>query len=152
MDHSLSLTQHIQAPPEKVWSVITDIPGSAATLSGVDSIQLLTDGPYGEGTRWKETRKMLGKAETVEMWVAEAERNRSTTVKAVQGGADYTTRFSLAPRDGGTDLSVTFGGEMHKPTAATRIMMAVFGKMAMAATRKALRKDLAEIAAKAESI
>ena len=31
-------------------------------------------------------------------------------------------------------------------------MMAVFGKMARAATRKALRKDLADIAAKAESI
>ena len=152
MDHTTSLTQHIQAPQEKVWSVITDIPGSATTLSGVESVQLLTDGPYGEGTRWKETRKMMGKSETVEMWVAEAEPPRSTTVKAVQGGADYSTLFTLAPRDGGTDLSVTFGGEMHKPTAATRIMMAVFGKMAMAATRKALRKDLAEIAAKAESI
>jgi hypothetical protein len=31
MDHSTSLTQHILAPPAKVWSVITDIPGSAAT-------------------------------------------------------------------------------------------------------------------------
>lgn len=152
MDHSLSLTQHIQAPPEKVWSVITDIPGSAATLSGVDSVQLLTDGPYGEGTRWRETRKMLGKAETVEMWVAEAERNRNTTVKAVQGGADYTTRFTLAPRDGGTDLTLTFGAEVIKPTLASRIMMLLFGRMGMAATRKALAKDLTEIAAKAETL
>lgn len=151
MDHSLSLTQHIQASPEKVWSVITDIPGSAATLSGVDSVQLLTDGPYGEGTRWKETRKMLGKAETVEMWVAEAEQNRSTTVKAVQGGADYTTRFSLAPSSGGTDLTLTFGAEVIKPTAASRILMLLFGRMGLAATRRALAKDLTEIAAKAES-
>lgn len=152
MDHSISLSQHIHASPEKVWTVITDIPGSATTLSGVESVQLLTDGPYGEGTRWKETRKMMGKSETVEMWVAEAEPPRSTTVRAVQGGADYSTLFTLAPRDGGTDLSVTFGGKMHKPTAATRIMMAVFGKVAMAATRKALRKDLADITAKAEAI
>ncbi|OAE02847.1 SRPBCC family protein [Arthrobacter sp. OY3WO11] len=154
MDHSisLSLSQHIHASPEKVWSVITDIPGSATTLSGVESVQMLTDGPYGEGTRWKETRKMMGKSETVEMWVAQAEPQRSTTVKAVQGGTDYSTRFNLAPRDGGTDLSVTFGGAVHKPTAATRIMMAIFGKVAMAATRKALRKDLADISAKAESV
>jgi carbon monoxide dehydrogenase subunit G len=152
MDHSMSLTQHIQAPPEKVWSVITDIPGSAATLSGVDSVQLLTDGPYSEGTRWKETRKMFGKAETVEMWVAEAEPGRSTTVKAEQGGADYTTRFSLAPRDGGTDLTLTFGAEVIKPTLASKVMMLLFGRMGMAATRKALTKDLTEIAAKAESL
>jgi carbon monoxide dehydrogenase subunit G len=152
MEHTLSLTQHIQAPPEKVWSVITDIPGSAATLSGVDSVQLLTEGPYGEGTRWKETRKMLGKSETVEMWVAEADQHRNTTVKAVQGGADYTTRFSLAPRDGGTELTLTFGAEVIKPTLVSRLMMLLFGRMGMAATRKALTKDLAEIAAKAESL
>jgi carbon monoxide dehydrogenase subunit G len=152
MDHSISLTQHINASPEKVWSVITDIPGSPATLSGVESVQLLTDGPYREGTRWKETRKMMGRSETVEMWVGQADPPRATTVKAVQGGADYSTRFSLAPRDAGTDLSVTFGAEVLKPTAATRIMMALFGKLGMAATRKALTKDLAEIAAKAESL
>src|SRR3712207_4813997 len=152
MDHSISLTQHIQASPERVWTVITDIPGSAATLSGVDSVQLLTDGPYGEGTRWKETRKMLGRAETVEMWVADAEPHRNTTVRAVQGGADYTTRFSLTAGDGGTELTLTFGADVIKPTVASRILMLLFGRMGMAATRKALARDLAEIAAKAESL
>ena len=152
MDHSISLSQHIHASPEKVWSVITDIPGSAATLSGVESVQLLTDGPYGEGTRWKETRSMMGRSETVEMWVDKAEPARATTVKAVQGGADYTTRFSLAPREGGTDLTLTFGAEVIKPTTASRIMMALFGKLGMAITRKALAKDLSEIAVKAESL
>lgn len=152
MDHTTTLTQHIHATPEKVWSVITDIPGSPATLSGVESVQLLTDGPYGEGTRWKETRTMMGRSETVEMWVDKAEPARGTTVKAVQGGADYTTRFSLAPREGGTDLTLTFGAEVIKPSAASRIMMALFGKVGMAITRKALAKDLSEIAAKAESL
>lgn len=151
MEHSTTLTQHIQASPESVWAVITDIPASAATLSGVESVQLLTDGPYGEGTRWRETRKMLGRSETVEMWVASVEPGRSTVVKALQGGADYTTRFSLSPRDGGTDLTLTFGAEIIKPTAASRILMALFGKLGMSVTRKALAKDLADIAAKAES-
>ena len=62
MDHSTSLTQHINASPEKVWAVISDIPGSAATLSGVESIQMVSEGPYGEGARWKETRSMMGGA------------------------------------------------------------------------------------------
>jgi len=152
MEQTTTLTQHIAASPEKVWSVITDIPGSAGTLSGVEAVQLLTDGPYGEGTRWKETRRMLGRTETVEMWVDQVDAPRSTVVKALQGGADYTTRFSLAPRDGGTDLTLTFGAEMLKPTAAMRVMMALFGKLGLAATRKAFAKDLAEIAAKAESL
>jgi carbon monoxide dehydrogenase subunit G len=152
MDHKTSLTQHIHASPEKVWSVISDIPGSAATLSGIDSVQMLSEGPYGEGTRWKETRTMMGRAETVEMWVAQADPPRSTTVKALQGGADYTSRFSLADRDGGTDLTLTFGADVVKPTALSKVTMTLFGKLGMYFTRKALAKDLAEIAAKAESL
>jgi len=152
MEHATSLTQHINAAPEKVWAVISDIPGSAATLSGVDAIQMLSEGTYGEGTRWKETRTMMGRQETVEMWVSQADPPRSTTVKALQGGADYTTRFTLAGRDGGTDLTLTFGAEVIKPTLLSRITMALFGKIGMSMTRKALGKDLAEIAAKAESL
>ncbi|MGY2745170.1 SRPBCC family protein [Pseudarthrobacter sp. O4] len=161
MDHKTSLTQHINAPADKVWAVISDIPGSAATLSSIDSIQMLTEGPYAEGTRWKETRTMMRRAETVEMWVSQSEPPSpstaggaagSTTVKALQGGADYTTRFVLADRDGGTDLTLTFGAEVVQPTRLSKVMMAVFGAIGMRITRKALAKDLAEIAAKAESL
>ena len=156
MDHKTTLTQHIKAPADSVWKVVSDIPGSAATLSGVDSIQMLTDGPYAVGTRWKETRTMLGRPETVEMWVSQSEAplngRGGTTVKAVQGGADYTSRFALAERDGGTDLTLTFGAAVIKPTRLSRIMLAVFGPLGMRITRKALAKDLADIAAKAESL
>lgn len=152
MNHKISLTQHVNAPADKVWAVISDIPGSAATLSGVSAIQMLSDGPYGEGTRWKETRTMMGRSETVEMWVAQADPPRSTTVKALQGGADYTTRMTLADRDGGTDLTMTFGAELQNPSRMHKLAMAVFGKLGMRITRKALAKDLAEIAAKAESL
>jgi carbon monoxide dehydrogenase subunit G len=152
MDHKISLTQHVNAPADKVWAVISDIPASAATLSGVKAIQMLSDGPYGEGTRWKETRTMMGRSETVEMWVSQADAPRSTTVKALQGGADYTSRMTLADRDGGTDLTLTFGAELQNPSRLHKLALAVFGKMGMRITRKALAKDLADIAAKAESL
>ncbi|MCU1530623.1 MAG: hypothetical protein JWO49_194 [Arthrobacter sp.] len=157
MEHKTSLTQHIKAPADRVWTVLSDIPGSAATLSSIDSIQMLTDGPYRKGTRWTETRTMMGRAETVEMEVSQCEapsprRGGSTTVKARQGGADYTTRFALAERDGGTDLTLTFGAEVLNPSRLSKAMMAVFGPIGMRITRRALSKDLAEIAAKAESL
>ena len=99
---------------------------------------------------------MMGRAETVEMWVSQSEppsngRGGSTTVKALQGGTDYTSRFALAERGGGTDLTLTFGAEVIKPTRFSRIMLTVFGPLGMRITRKALAKDLADIAAKAES-
>src|SRR5919107_980558 len=143
MNHSISLSQHVNASPEKVWAVISDVPGSAATLSGVESIQMVSEGPYGEGTRWKETRSMMGRRETEEMWVSQADPPRSTTVKALQGGADYTSRFTLAERGGGTDLTMTFGAEVLRPTVLSRLMFALFGRLGMNLTRKALAKDLA---------
>ncbi|MFW0772828.1 SRPBCC family protein [Paenarthrobacter nitroguajacolicus] len=152
MEHTTTLTQHVNASPEKVWAVISDIPGSAGTLSGIDSIQMLSDGPYGEGTRWKETRTMMGKKETVEMWVSETDPPRSTTVKALQGGADYTSRFNLTESHGGTDLTLTFGAAVTNPSLLSKVGVALFGKIGMSMTRKALAKDLAEIAAKAETL
>lgn len=157
MEHKTSLTRHIQAPAEKVWAVISDIPGSAATLSGIDSVQMLTEGPYAAGTRWKETRTMMGRAETVEMWVSTCDppapgRSGSTTVKALQGRVDYTSRFALAERDGGTDLTLTFSAGMLRPTRMSRILLALASPLGTPITRKALAKDLADIAAKAESL
>ncbi|BAS10697.1 conserved hypothetical protein [Arthrobacter sp. Hiyo4] len=72
--------------------------------------------------------------------------------QGLHGGADYTSRFSLAGRDGGTDLTLTFGAEVVKPTLLGKVSMTLFGKLGMSMTRKALAKDLAEIAVKAESL
>jgi hypothetical protein len=58
----------------------------------------------------------------------------------------------LAAGGGGTDVTMTFGAEVLKPTLMSKIMMALFGRIGMGITRKALAKDLADIAAKAESL
>lgn len=152
MNPTISLTQHVNAPAATVWDVISDIPGSASTLSGVDSVTMLSKGPYGVGTRWKETRTMMRRSETVEMWVSQSDPPRSTTVKALQGGADYTSTMTLVERDGGTDLTLTFGAEMLKQSRLSKVAMSLFGRLGMSMSRKALAKDLQEIAAKAESL
>lgn len=150
MGHHLELVQHISAPVEAVWRVLTDIPGSARTLSSITRVEIMTPGDYAEGYRWRETRKMMGKEATEEMWVADVDAPTSTTVKAHSGGADYTTRFTLAPADGGTRLTMFFGAEMDNPGIVAKVMLALFGKLGLSITRKQMARDLAEIAAKAE--
>ena len=151
MGHHLELVQHVNAPAEAVWRVLTDIPGSARTLSSISRVEILTPGDYAEGYRWRETRKMMGKEATEEMWVADVDAPTSTTVKAKSNGADYTTRFTLAPAGGGTRLTMFFGAEMENPGAFAKVKLALFGKLAIAITRKQMARDLEEIAAKAES-
>ena len=150
MGHHLEIVRHVNAPVDAVWRVITDIPGSARTLSSVSRVEILTPGEYVEGFRWRETRKMMGKEATEEMWVADVDAPASTTVKAASNGADYTTRFTLTPADGGTRLAMFFGAELETPGTLSRLMMALFGKLGLRVARKQMAKDLDEIAAKAE--
>lgn len=151
MAYGVELRRYIDAPAEVVWEVLTDIGNSARTLSGVSSVQVLTPGAYGEGFRWRETRRMLGKEATEEMWVAAVDPRRSTTVKAASGGADYTTRFTLSPAGDGTELRMSFDAELQDPGWAARAAMALFGRLGIGAARKAMHQDLYDIAAAAEA-
>ena len=42
MDHETSLTQHVNPPADKGRAVVSNLPGSAATLSGDDFNQMLS--------------------------------------------------------------------------------------------------------------
>lgn len=42
-----------------MWEVLTDLEQAPQTLSGVTSVQLMTDGPYAVGTRWRASSKAL---------------------------------------------------------------------------------------------
>lgn len=150
----------IDAPPERVWEVLTDIEQAPRTLSGVESVQVLTVGPYAEGTRWRETRTMFGRSSTEEMWVVLADPPHQTRVQAVSHGATFETTFVLtspgAPAGSGdaasgTELTVRFGAQLDAPSRLHRLGMKLVGPMATRATRKALEQDLADIAAAAES-
>lgn len=74
--HSITLSRTVNASPEQVWCVFTYIPAAADTLSGVEGIEMLSEPPYGVGTRWRETRTMFGKKATEEMWVTGAEGSK----------------------------------------------------------------------------
>lgn len=146
----------IAATPEQVWAVLTDVARAAQTLQGVTRVHLMTDGPYAVGTRWRETRTMLGKSSTQEMWVAENDPWRRTVIRSEAGGASYTTEFLLrtlgaAEAPAGTELTMRFSGTAQDPSALEKAAMKVFGGMAAKATAKALEQDLADIAAAAEA-
>ena len=148
----ITLSRVVAAPPERVWEVLTDVAHAAETLSGVTEVQLMTDGPYAVGTRWRETRAMLGKAMTEEMWVSACDPLRSTQVQAESGGAVFATDFTLTPLEDGarTELTVRFSAEMSKTSGFKPLVMKLFAGMAARASSRALEKDLADIAAAAE--
>jgi hypothetical protein len=85
----------IEAPIEKVWVLATDIGRWPEATSGVERVELLTDGDFGESTRWRETRQMFGREATEEMSVSAVDPGRCYTVEAENHGVRYVSTFSF---------------------------------------------------------
>jgi carbon monoxide dehydrogenase subunit G len=147
----IEVTRAIAAPSGIVWAVITDLPNSPQVITGIDSVELL-GGPqtFDVGTRWRETRTMFGKVAIEEMEVSAVTPGTSYSVVAASHGMHYESVFTLQPSGAaGCRLTMTFSGE--PTTAASRAMAATVGRLFTGQTRKALEKDLADIAAAAEA-
>ncbi|MFE4502021.1 SRPBCC family protein [Rhodococcus sp. NPDC056743] len=145
-----TVTRVVHAPVDTVWKVVTDLDGAVDTLTGVSRIERLAGEGYAVGTRWRETRKLMGKEATEEMWVVEVDAPTRTVVKAHSNGMDYTSGFTLKPVPGGTLLAMNFAGVSESQSAASKVLGAVLGRLGLRITRKMMAADLADFAAKAE--
>ena len=151
-DNEITLSREVRAPVETVWGVVTDIDSAVSTLSGVVAVERLSGPGYQVGTRWRETRKVMGKEAAEEMWVVEVETPSRTVIKARSSGADYTTVFMLHPTAAGTTIDMSFGADVRESSLLTKVANKVFGGLGTRITRKMMESDLADIAARAEAL
>jgi carbon monoxide dehydrogenase subunit G len=147
---SLTLQRTVHAPVEQVWAVLTDLDHAVERLSGVTRVELLTDGPYAVGTRWRETRRVFGAEATEEMWVAANDPLRSTVVEASSRGADYRTTFTLTPVEPGTTLlAMEFSADAPEGSGVRRLVSRLVSRLGERASRRMMERDLEDIAAAA---
>ncbi|WP_148575089.1 SRPBCC family protein [Nocardioides caldifontis] len=147
----LTVTRVVHASPEEVWRVLTDLEGAPRTLRGVTRVEVLEGASYDVGTRWAETRRILGKEETQTMEVTGSDPPRRTVIESRSTGVLYRTVFTLEPIADGTELSVCFGASHPDPTLLQRVTVTVFGRVGAALTSRLLNQDLEDIARRAES-
>ncbi|MER6100106.1 SRPBCC family protein [Streptomyces sp. NPDC001728] len=147
---SVVVERRVAASPGRVWESITDLPEMPRVLSGVERVEVLTEGGFGVGTRWRETRRMLGKEATEEMTVTESEPPDRYVTVADSHGMHYVSELTLTPDGtGATTLRMAFSATPagRTPGVLGRLV-ARFGAKAVA---RALAKDLSEIARAVES-
>ena len=146
---SVEVRRTIAAPPDRVFRIATDLENIAATMSGIDSAEVLTDGPFGEGTRWRETRTLYGRQATEEMWVTGFDPPRSYVVEAESHGAHYRSEITFAPEGAGTRVTFVFGA---RPLGLVARLFSVLGGLMLKSVRKALEQDLDDLKRAAESV
>lgn len=140
---NISHTVTINAPVERVFDIFTDLGQAADNLSGIKSLELL-EGPekMEVGTRWKETRTMMGKDSTEEMWVSELTENKSYAVDAESHGTKYHSVFTFESVGDKTQVTWMFEGI---PQTLGAKLMSVTAKMFMGSLKNMLAQDLNEL-------
>jgi uncharacterized protein YndB with AHSA1/START domain len=103
-----AVSTEIGAPVEKVFELFTDMEHAAEHVSGIRKLDVMSTGPINLGTRWCETREVLGRLAEAEMEITAFERNHSYTVTHRKAGVRIDTVFTFEPVSVGTKVSIEF--------------------------------------------
>ena len=142
-----TLTKRIAAPPAAVFAVVADVERLPSRIPEIKSVELLTPGPVGVGTKIKETRVMFGKEASETFEVVEFDPGRRLTLVAVSCGAEYRCEHRFVPDAGGTVLELAI-----RTRALTLFakLMTPLGWLMAGMMKKAIAKDLDAVARAAE--
>lgn len=139
----------IDGTKEAIWSVITDIPNAAETISGIDSVEILENRSDGlVGLRWRETRTLFGKSATEEMWITDAAEHEYYKTRAESHGCVYKSSFVITGQNGSNLLTMTFVSEPQG--FMTKLLTLPMGITFKPMLKKAILKDLQDIKAAVE--
>lgn len=147
--NEITATTHMAASPAAVFAACSDFEHAAENIEAITKMEMLTPGPVGKGTRFRETRKMLGKEATETMEVLEFSPNTTYVLGAESCGSRYRTTFTFTPSGAGTDVEFRFAATPL--TFMARLMGAVMMPMMKGVLRKCVMQDLADIKKRVES-
>ena len=152
---ALSFTSEVdmQAPPEAFFDAFRDRSDWAGWMTGFVDVERLTPGECGVGTRWRETRRILGReaSEVFEVTAWDPPRAVSLYVDGRQGSTgkgEFRYHYELTRHGAGTRVHLR--GEIampgRLPSLLARLFLGTFRK-SCARDLRALARHLEETAA-----
>ena len=146
----VSIQKSIAAPRERVFDLFTDLRNAPARVAGIKELEVLTEGPVGVGTRFRETRTMFKRDATEEMEITAFQRPESYQVGANSCGCRYRTIYKFLP-DGsdGQATRVEMEFTAQPETFFAKLMMPL-GKLLSGTMIKCMDADMGDLKAVAE--
>jgi uncharacterized membrane protein len=96
----------INRPLDDVWAVINDPSQMPKWRKALKSVEILTDAPYGVGSRGRDTERMMGRNQ-VSVWeVTEHEEKKRVSMRGIEGSVDFQASMALEEAEGGTKYSI----------------------------------------------
>ena len=136
------VSKHIVAPIEEVFARATNLEQASEVIAGIEKIEMLSEGPVGKGTRFRETRIKFGRKATEEMEIVAFEPPHRWALGAQSHGCSYHSEYMLEPKGQGTDLTLTF---QARPLTLVAKIMSVFMKPMMKSMAKLCNQDLEDL-------
>lgn len=145
---TVNVSNLIAAPVDTVFRLFTDVEHGPAHVSGIKKVEMLTPGRFGLGTRWRETREVLGLSDSAEMEVTSFEQDRTYTISHSKAGVRIDTLFWFEPTGNGTTVSIEFELDTAglPPGLLTPLEWAIAGKV-----REVIGRDLGDLKASLEN-
>jgi len=137
---TITVSTNVSKPVDEVFAVFTDLEKLVERIPAITALEVLSEGPFGEGTRWRETRLMFKKKATEEMSVSDFDPPNRYTVVAESHGMRYSTVFLFVPEGDGTNVSWAFTGTAL--TFGAKIMAPIFNLLMTGTMKKCMRGDL----------
>jgi hypothetical protein len=144
-----ALSKRIEASPSAVFAVFSDFANVAGRIKAITKLEVVTPGPIGVGTRFKETRVMFGKECTEEMQITGFEPGQSYEITCQSCGAEYRTLFHFAPDGDGTRVDVEF---QTRAISAWAKLMKPLGWMMNGMMKKCVNQDIEDLKKVAERV
>lgn len=138
----IALTKDIEQPVDRVFDIFTDLEGAADRIEGIKSLDVLTSGPVGKGTRFRETRVMFKRDATEEMTITSFEPNQRYSVDCLSCGCHYETVFEFLPKGSSTRVEVTL---QMKPVTFMAKLMSPLGRLFAGTALKCFERDLDDL-------
>lgn len=139
----VTATKTVDAPRERVFDVFADIAAVEDRVEGITKVDILSDVRSGLGTRWRETRVMMGKEATEEMEMVEFSPPSRYVVTAASRGNEYRSVYDFADKGTGTEVTMVFEGT---PVSLGAKLMAPLMLLFAGASRKMLEADMDDLA------
>ncbi len=145
---SFTMSERVEAPVDRVFNVFSDIPRAQEMVDQIVRIEMLTDGPVGVGTRWRETRMMFKREATEEMEVTAFEAGRSYTVGCESCGCAYESIWRFVSDGDATFVEFEMS---YRPLTVFARVMSPLGRVMLPMMKKCLAKDFQALKTVAEA-
>jgi uncharacterized membrane protein len=139
---TITVSSVVDAPVDRVFQRFTDIEHVPTRVTDIKRVEMLTTGPVRRGTRWRETREIMGVIDSADMEITSFERNRTYTISHRKAGVQIAATFWFEPVNGGTKVSIEFELE---PGGLPPGLLAPLGWAIEGTVRQVLGNDLADL-------